>query len=70
MTDQKRNMPLTGVRVTPAIKEALKTQAQAQHRSLNSQVTAILEVVLDGSLEQAAYERGLIAGLRQADLLS
>lgn len=69
MTDQKRNMPLTGVRVTPAIKEALRTQAQAQHRSLNSQVTAILEVVLDGSLEQAAYERGLLAGLRQSDLL-
>ena len=69
MTDQKRSMPLTGVRVTPAIKEALRSQAQAQHRSLNSQVTAILEVVLDGSLEQAAYERGLLAGLRQADLL-
>lgn len=69
MTDQKRNMPLTGVRVTPAIKEALRNQAQAQHRSLNSQVTAILEVVLDGSLEQAAYERGLLAGLRQSDLL-
>ena len=69
MTDQKRNMPLTGVRVTPAIKEALRNQALAQHRSLNSQVTAILEVVLDGSLEQAAYERGLLAGLRQADLL-
>ena len=69
MTDQKRNMPLTGVRVTPAIKEALRNQALAQHRSLNSQVTAILEVVLDGSLEQAAYERGLLAGLRQSDLL-
>ena len=69
MTDQKRSMPLTGVRVTPAIKEALRSQAQAQHRSLNSQVTAILEVVLDGSLEQAAYERGLLAGLRQSDLL-
>ena len=69
MTDQKRNMPLTGVRVTPAIKEALRSQAQAQHRSLNSQVTAILEVVLDGSLEQSAYERGLLAGLRQSDLL-
>ena len=69
MNQNTHDIPLTGIRVPAEVKEAIVANATANRRSMNAQVATILVSVLNGSLEQAAYERGLLAGLRQSDLL-
>lgn len=55
-----------GLRMNPDVKAGIEDRAAQNGRSLNSEINQILKGVLTGAAEQAAFERGRLAGIQQA----
>lgn len=48
------------------VHERLTARAKTNDRSMNAELIRILKEAIEGTAEQAAYERGRLDGIRQA----
>ncbi|WML90858.1 Arc family DNA-binding protein [Thiothrix lacustris] len=63
--ESKRASPYP-LRIESSLKQWAEERAKQNGRSMNAEIIQILREVKEGVAEQAAYERGRLAGIQQA----
>jgi hypothetical protein len=56
----------TQARIPAPVHRWLAERAKTNDRSMNAELVRILKEAMEGAAEQAAYERGRLAGIQQA----
>jgi plasmid stability protein len=56
----------TQTRMPAEVHQWLAERAKTNDRSMNAELVRILKEAMDGTAEQAAFERGRMAGIQQA----
>lgn len=54
------------LRLESSLKQWAEDRARQNGRSMNAEIIQILRETMDGTTEQAAFERGRLAGIQQA----